>query len=121
MTQALCLNCGELKFGVWRPCSNCGVASSGHVFLDIHYSDHNYSPATLEELGQVIHQIAPAYATAVERLRAFHRYVCDLDPELQWRPVSETEEARVSAILDCLDLPEVKLEHSLAHKRLKRG
>ena len=37
MTQALCLNCGEIKHGAWKPCFECG-----------------FEPKTQEEFDQVM-------------------------------------------------------------------
>ena len=39
MTQALCLHCGEIKFGALCPCPQCQADSTGNVDLDIAFSD----------------------------------------------------------------------------------
>ena len=56
MTTALCLNCGELKFGAFLPCSKCGHEPvdpedrAKHLLV----SDHYISPEDLEEIGSRI-------------------------------------------------------------------
>ena len=39
MTQALCLSCGNTKFGAIVPCPDCRVASCGDMKTDIAFSD----------------------------------------------------------------------------------
>ena len=57
MTWALCLTCGDVKFGAICPCPNCGVSSTGNMQLDIAFSDHHLSRRTLDELGAVVAEI----------------------------------------------------------------
>ena len=54
MTMALCMNCGNVKFGAICPCAECGVASTGDMRLDIAFSDHHLSARTLKQLGAVV-------------------------------------------------------------------
>ena len=53
MTQALCFKCGNTKFGAFTRCRECGSPPSGLPKLDIAFSDHTLSIATLEVLGRV--------------------------------------------------------------------
>ena len=57
MTMALCMSCGNVKFGAICPCPECGVASTGDMGLDIAFSDHRLDVATLKELGGVVRAI----------------------------------------------------------------
>ena len=54
MTWALCFNCGELKFGAYCPCPECQVASTGDMNLDLLFSDHYLTRATLGALGEMV-------------------------------------------------------------------
>jgi hypothetical protein len=57
MTVALCLSCGDTKWGALCPCASCGVASSGDAELDIAFSDHVLEASTLAELGACVRAI----------------------------------------------------------------
>ncbi|CAN5781942.1 hypothetical protein BH09VER1_BH09VER1_17840 [soil metagenome] len=54
MSQALCLNCGELKFGAFCPCPLCNAAATGNVDLDLAFSDHKIPEDTLRKLGDFL-------------------------------------------------------------------
>lgn len=58
MTMALCFNCGHTKFGAIVPCSECNVASTGDMNLDIAFSDHHMSTATIGAFGEVIRALS---------------------------------------------------------------
>jgi hypothetical protein len=73
MTQALCLHCGSTKFGALCPCPDCESGSTGDVQLDIAFSDHHMSIATIEGFGRVIKAI---------------RLVCDDDELCFWSFIS---------------------------------
>lgn len=57
MTWALCLNCGETKFGAICPCPACQTESTGDMALDIAFSDHHIAVETIKELGEVVRAI----------------------------------------------------------------
>src|ERR1022692_1313994 len=57
MTLALCLNCGATKFGAICPCPECKFGPTGDMNLDIAFSDHRMSKATLQAFGEVIRSI----------------------------------------------------------------
>ena len=92
MTWALCLNCGEVKFGAICPCPKCSVASTGDMNLDIAFSDHHVARESLEQLGQVVAAIQRASSDRQLCFWTFIRYVAihhpsilgvDLKPEVQ--------------------------------------
>lgn len=61
MTIALCLHCGELKFGSLLPCKTCGVVPQGHrarVYSMV-LSDHYFDRQSLEEFSRDMKQGAP--------------------------------------------------------------
>lgn len=110
MTTALCFNCGDTKFGAWCPCGKCGVESSGNRNLDILFSDHQMSAATLHRLGGVIKTIAAHCDQPDIRFWAFISYVSSHPSQvLSATPPSEIAE-RVAALLDQLQLPLVVAE-----------
>src|SRR5947208_1440674 len=57
MTWALCFNCGATKFGASCPCPECQRASTGDMGLDIAFSDHHWSEATLKAFGEVVRSL----------------------------------------------------------------
>lgn len=56
MTQALCLNCGEIKHGAWKPCFECGFEPKTEEEFTKHLlmTDHYYSVDNLLEIGRQI-------------------------------------------------------------------
>lgn len=75
MTLALCFNCGETKFGAFCPCAKCHVGSSGDLGLDIAFSDHSMSVATIEAFGKVIVAIRAVCDDDGLRFWSFLRYI----------------------------------------------
>jgi hypothetical protein len=113
MTKALCLNCGDLKFGAICDCPNCKVASSGDMSLDIAFSDHSYSEETLSELGNVIKAIRGASPDdPQERYWAFLQYVSTYHPSILSIRLEDDMAARVARILDAISIPPITLKDS---------
>lgn len=75
MTMALCFNCGHMKFGAIVPCPECQVSSTGDMNLDIAFSDHRISPATIEAFGEVVRAIQRVCADDELRFWAFIRFI----------------------------------------------
>jgi hypothetical protein len=75
MTMALCFNCGHTKFGAICPCPECGVASTGDMNLDIAFSDHWLSVATLGAFGEVVRAIGRVCDDPQLRFESFLRFV----------------------------------------------
>jgi len=115
MTMALCMNCGDIKWGAWCPCPNCRVASSGDQNLDIAFSDHCVSVEQLDLLGDIVRQIATHCDDSDLRFAAFLKYVerhpisQDDSRRLQYGKISFNLNAsaveKVDAILDKLAPP----------------
>jgi tetratricopeptide (TPR) repeat protein len=112
MTQALCLNCGSLKFGAWCPCPECQAGSTGEANLDILFSDHHFTPATLSALGEIIQQIKSACDDDAQRFRVFMKYFSDNYPEHLTIHLAEEIEDSVTEVLRSLHLPRLELELS---------
>ena len=116
MTWALCLNCGEVKFGAICPCPKCQVHSTGDMQLDICFTDHNWERETLEELGAVIAAIQPSSDDPHQRYWAFLHYVSENHPEILRTPLQELRvdlppkaQRAVEHLLSAVPLPSVTL------------
>ncbi len=111
MTMALCLNCGDLKFGALCPCPACNAGPSGDVDLDITFSDHQYSEETLEEFGNVIKAIQNASPDdPVERYWAFLQYVSIHHPSILTIDLNEDIAKRVERVLAAISVPPIALK-----------
>ena len=111
MTWALCLNCGEIKFGAICPCPNCQVASTGDMGLDIAFSDHHLSRETLERFGVVVKRIRSASESPELSFWTFMQYISRnhgdiLSIELK----DELMATRVESVLTQLQLQPVVVE-----------
>ena len=115
MTWALCLNCGETKFGAILRCEKCGFRSTGDMNLDTLFSDHNISVSTLIQFGEVIKAINLASADAQERFWTFIYYVSVHHPELIERKIEEDEVSRYKKILQIAHPPRVILTRGDDH------
>lgn len=74
MTMALCLYCGDTKFGALIPCPNCKADSTGNMNLDIAFSEHPMSVATIEAFGEVVRAIRRVCEDDEMRFWAFASY-----------------------------------------------
>jgi hypothetical protein len=109
VTVALCLNCGSTKWGAFCPCPACQVDSTGNHSLDITFSDHRLSHATLEQLGAVVRAIATRTADRELRLLAFMRYVSTRHPDILTLNLKPPDQERADAVLAGLAIPPVEV------------
>lgn len=112
MTMALCLNCGEVKFGAICPCPKCEVASTGDMGMDIAFSDHNLAEETLEELGVVVAAIRKATQDAELGFWAFLVYVTDRWNTIMGLDLEPEFRKRIELLLHRVELPEVTFRDS---------
>lgn len=58
MTVAVCFKCGEIKFGAWVPCKNCGAEprTEDDYAVSVVMSDHYQLPENLKQLRDDIAQ-----------------------------------------------------------------
>ena len=112
MTMALCLNCGETKFGAICPCPKCMVSSSGDMQLDIVFSDHHVAITTLKGLGQVIQSIREISDDDQSRFWAFIHYVATRHPDLLGVRMPEEEQQRYEELVTLANPPDVIFEAS---------
>jgi len=109
MTRALCLDCGSIKWGALNPCPKCKSQSTGNPNLDIAFSDHVTSSATLEDLGKIIQGInAHEEVSQDVRRWAFLAYVTERCPQILKADPPESLKSQVDEFYDSLDLPAVE-------------
>jgi hypothetical protein len=105
MTLALCLACGDIKFGAICPCPNCQVTSSGDMNLDIALSDHRVAVETLDLLGDVIRQIARHCDDEELRPWAFLAYLSEHHSDILTVDLEPVVASRIEDVLDKLEPP----------------
>ena len=104
MTWALCLNCGDIKFGAICPCPMCQVETTGDHDLDITFSDHTIPEKTLRELGAVVRAIHEVSDDPVECYWAFLQYVSVHHPSILTITLEDDMPQRVARILDAITI-----------------
>ena len=109
MTIALCLNCGDTKFGAICPCPKCKVGSTGDIQLDILFSDHNFTVSTLENLGTVIKEIHLHCDNPDKCLWAFIHYISQKHPEILRVDLEPEAKQELQIVLDDCYLPVVRI------------
>ena len=109
MTWALCLNCGEIKFGAICPCPRCEVATTGDMSLDIAFSDHRLSKDSLAQLGKVIAAIHQASGDKELCFWTFIHYIATEHSEILGVSLQPDLRARAEQLLASITLPPVEL------------
>lgn len=112
MTWALCLNCGETKFGAICPCTRCNVSSSGDMNLDIAFSDHRIAKESLEDLGQVIAAIHSVSTDDDLCFWTFIRYISIHHNEILGVNLAPDVQAACDGLLDQINVPDFVLKDS---------
>jgi hypothetical protein len=112
MTWALCLNCGEVKFGAICPCPKCEVSSTGDMNLDIAFSDHHVSKKSLEDLGKVVAAIHQASDDGDLSFWTFIRYISVRHPSILGVNLPPETQAKCDALLQRVNLPPVEVSPS---------
>lgn len=112
MTWALCLNCGEVKFGAICPCPKCEVSSTGDMQLDIAFSDHHIDKQTLHDLGNVVTAIHQVCGDEQLCFWAFIRYISQNHPSILGVTLEPKVAQKCDEILQQTRLPEVTLRPS---------
>jgi len=112
MTQALCLSCGNVKFGALVPCPKCGVPNCGNIDVNIAFSDHHLSEAALKALGGIIHAIEPHSSDPAERFWTFIEYVSLNHPRILKVNLAPEAKETCDAILAKATLPQLDLGKS---------
>jgi hypothetical protein len=112
MTIALCLKCGETKWGAWCECEKCGEKPDVGSPLELIFTDHNYAPDTLEQLGAVLKEISSLSADSQQAQAAFLYYLSVHHPTIL-QVNCPPEEAKVfDALLAACTFEPVTIEQS---------
>lgn len=122
MTAALCLNCGEMKFGALVPCpcqfnlvdfeqltSAEDLLGNQDANLAIAFSDHHYDKQTLQEFGAVIKAINERCPDRQLAHTAFLAYVTWNFPEILKVEFDSQLHRRCLELLTPITLPSVTL------------
>ena len=117
MTYALCFNCGGTKFGALVPCRECNGAASGNMDLDIAFSDHVITKATIGAFGDVVKAIRVSCDDDDLRFWAFVRYVSVHHPDILQIKQPEAEQQECDRILTQASPPEVTVVRSEASQK----
>ena len=112
MTMALCFTCGHTKFGAICPCPECGVSSTGDMSLDIAFSDHRMSVATIGAFGEVIRAIRRVCPDDRERFWVFISYVSTNHPSLLGVNMPPEQQERCREVLTRADPPPVTVREA---------
>lgn len=112
MTIALCLNCGEMKFGAFCPCPRCEAGSSGNMELDIVFSDHNLTEDTLKGLGVVLEHFHTKTQDPAVAFWSLIRYISVNHEDILQVPVPDKFADRVSEIYSEDEIPIVLIQSS---------
>ncbi len=109
MTVALCLSCGSTKWGALCPCPACQAGPTGDFSLDVAFSDHRLSAATLEQFGAVIKAIATRTDDPELRFWSFIEYVSRNHPNILSVELKPEVREQVAAVLSGLEVPPVQV------------
>jgi hypothetical protein len=108
MTMALCLKCGDFKFGALVECAHCKGAATGDAELDIAFSDWHCSPETLELFGDVIRKINVHSTDPETRFWAFIQYVSVNHPSVLHVALKPEVQYVVDGVLSQCDFSKIK-------------
>ena len=77
MTTAVCIHCGELKFGSFVPCHSCsGQPSTNHeLIISLAMSDHYLDLDTLKQVGNSIREKGEPPSLDPESYEAFRKLI----------------------------------------------
>ena len=119
MTWALCFNCGATKFGAICPCPECEVGSTGDMNLDIAFSDHRMSEATLKAFGEVVRSIRRICEDDQLRFWSFIHYVSSRHPQVFGVNMPADQRDRCEEVVARANAPPVTFEESERAKILR--
>ena len=119
MTMALCLNCGETKFGAFCPCPSCRAESTGNQELDILFSDHHFTVATLQQFGAVVKEIHGHCDDPRTCFWAFIHYIAQYHAGILGMDLKPEVKRELEALLAQCTLPPVVIEKSAAQRQME--
>ncbi len=108
MTQALCLRCGDIKFGAYCDCYTCGAPAIADQKLSIALSDHHLPHSILERFGKLVRDLAAGSSDGDVRHAAFLLALRAM-PEAYHRDVAPHLEERARALLATVSVPTINI------------
>ena len=105
MTIALCLNCGETKFGALCPCLKCGAPATGHMKVDIAFSSNYLRSEALDQLGAVVVALRAASEDSDLRLAALLHYTSENYPKILHIEFKPEALSQINELLERAQLP----------------
>jgi hypothetical protein len=112
VTIALCMKCGETKWGAWCECEKCGTKPDVGSRLELIFTDHNYAPDTLEQLGSVLKEISSLSADSQQAQAAFLYYISGTHPDILQVSFPPKEAKVFDALLNACTFEPVTIEQS---------
>lgn len=112
MTKALCFNCGHTKLGAICSCEKCNAGSTGDMDLDIAFSDHQMSAATIAAFGNVIRAIGQVCEDDQLRFWSFIRFISVNHPQILGVQMPPERQAECDVVLTRANPPAVQVEQS---------
>jgi hypothetical protein len=109
MTRALCTLCGNIKFGAFCPCFDCGGPADPDKDLSIALSDHRLDVPALERIGEVVRAIAAATPDGDLRRAALLEMFRERFPAPYHRDVAPALVEPARALLATIALPQVNI------------
>lgn len=105
MTWAMCLSCGDIKYGALVPCSKCESPPTGNIALDIAFSDHRIPREKLLELGSIVSEIHRICNDESLCLWTFLQYVTLHHPTILEIDLKDEARDAVENVLARLNVP----------------
>jgi hypothetical protein len=112
MTWAMCLKCGDIKGGVFVPCSKCETPATGNLALDIAFSDHRIPREKLLELGSIVSEIHRICHDESICLWTFLQYVTLHHPSILEVDLKAEDKDAVERVLSRLNIPQLSVSAS---------
>ena len=110
MTDALCLNCGAIKFGALCSCPKCKCGASDNREVNILFSDHRFSREVLEDFSKVIQLLGTVAMDPQVRVWAFLKYMSDNYPQILYIEPPSDHTQQVADVLRSVSLPRVEID-----------
>lgn len=109
MTIALCLYCGDLKFGALCPCSSCATHAVDFAELNILFSDHQIPKEDLTQFGEIIAHFRTKTHDQMLVFWAFVHYISEHHGNLLKAEIPDEWVDRVEDIYVESELPELTI------------
>lgn len=107
MTMALCMNCGEAKFGATCECPSCHDTPKEDDQMNLLFSDWFCSWEQIEEFGLVIKEIGTHSEDPKLCREAFLLYISQKHPQILTYSSDYVVEQGVEDLLKLCDFPKV--------------